>query len=149
MLMQVPAVSTPSNNTSFNARLQVIGNARKLLPKNSVGRLQAKAKMFGTDDDVIFIGITPHVERGIKFKRNIFGGIDEVPYIASWNTNITMSHCCPGIKSYEVIDKEELIPWKKGKKGVMFSEWEINKIGAYKSIFKYIDSLKEKFAAKK
>ena len=143
--MQIQQISK-QQIPGFKARVEIIGNAQKLLPKNSVKRLQSLAKTFGTDDDVIFIGMTQHAEYGIKESRGFLGLKEEHRYIKSLNTQLSMSHCCPGINSFKILEEEKLIPWKASKPGIFTRSFEINKMAAYKAIYKYIDKIKAKFS---
>ncbi len=137
--MQVQSINKNQNKPNFNARLNITGGTllskkpKSLLPKNALKRLETKAKLIGTDKDTINIGISeyPITEPAPNLLLNAF-------YVPTYNikeikTKVSLSSVINGKISTDT-PAEEFISGNKKER----------KISTYKTIWKYIDNLKEK-----
>lgn len=140
--MQISPISN-NQNTSFKAKLEVVGGTllskkpQQLLPKNALQRLEAKAKTIGTDKDTIFVGICNNAAG--EPSPNLFLNMLGIPTyrIKEMRTKVTLCHNFPSKKSIDM-PTENFISGDANKQ----------KLSAYKTIWKYMDSLKDKFASK-
>lgn len=125
-----------SNNTNFKAKLKIRGQ-KNLLPKTGLKRLKNKANSIGTKDDTIQIGIwnSYDTKPDPNYLLNALG----VPTfkITGVQTNVKLGHHFTSIKSLDDSTEKVITGNKKEQK-----------ISAFKTIWKYIDSLKEKFETK-
>ncbi len=138
--MRVSAINN-QKNANFEAKLNITGdpllsywNPKRLLPKNAIKRLADKAKTVGTDNDRIYIsiwrgGVSEPIPNDFL---NSFGFFNR--RIKEVYTILSMFHCFPDKNSID--SASEII--------IKGSEKE-RKISAYKTIWKYMDLLGEKF----
>ncbi len=140
--MRTEAINIDRTNTNFNAKLTIIGGPplskkpQKLLPKNALQRLEQKANAIGTDKDTIIVGLcNSYVSEP---EPNLFLNMLGVPTyrIKEKRTKVTLHHCFPGKSIDEPTEK------------FICGSTQQQKISAYKTIWKYLDSLQEKFTAK-
>lgn len=128
--------SNISNNANFKAKLKIHGQ-KDLLPRTGLKRLKNKANLLGTKDDIIHIGLwNSYITEPTS---NSFLNALGVPTfkIKESRTNVNMYHCFPSNNSTDEISEK-----------VFGGTTKEQKFSAYKTIWKYIDSLKEKFETK-
>ncbi len=115
--MQVPQINNYyGNNTAFQAKLKVEGSAN-LLPSGAMKRLKQKADLIGTDLGLVKLNLAEEV------------GKESVA-----NTKIVMSHACPSIRSFDA-STERVISGTENQR----------KIGTFRVISRYLDSIKEQY----
>ena len=134
--MKVQAININNykqNNPNFKANLQFVGEAKQLLPKGGLERLNNIAKQIGTDKDSILIGVykTALFDRewidplwGNSYERKIFNGI---------GTKIMTQHIFPSIKNAG-----------KFEESIIEGRLKNRKVAAYKTLYKYLTDLKDK-----
>ena len=141
--MQIQPISNRTSNTAFSAKINLVGgtfiseNAKKLLPKNSFRRLEEKAKNIGTDKDTIHIGLWHTYD--FEPSRNLFlNALGVQTYsVKERKTALTLTSVFPSKKMVDDINRTEI----RGSS-------DKQKLSAYKAIWKYLDTLDEKYKTK-
>lgn len=141
--MQMLSMNNCTNNTNFGAKINLVGGtlvspkAKNLLPKNSLKRLEEKAKTIGTDKDSVNIGLW----RTYEFEpcRNLFLNALGVPTycVKECKTSLTLTSVFPSKKMVDDLHRTEI-------RGSIDKQ----KFSAYKAIWKYLDALGEKYKTK-
>ena len=124
------------------SNIEFFGN-EKLLPKNSLSRLRTKVKNIGTEEDKIFIkaGVDVDTHTREVLTDGFFGLLalgKEVTH-TNWRTNVQMLYCFPSKSSVGPLEMSDIPYIKKVTQNVP------DKLGAYKTIYKYINNIKSKF----
>ena len=111
--------------------------AKKLLPKNSVRRLEEKAKKTCTDTDSVHVGLWYTYD--FEPSRNLFLNALGVPTyrVKERKTSLSLTSVFPSKKMVDDLHRTEI----KGSS-------DKQKLSAYKAIWKYLDALEEQYKAK-
>lgn len=136
--MQVQSIKQGEYRQNFQAKVNFVVE-KYCLPKNGLKRLSAKAKTVGTDADTFHIGVYPEYETE-PAERNLFHmllGIYPIR-IKEVKTRVILSHVFPSENRVDMSSPKIITGTAKEQR-----------IQAYKTVWKYIDSLKDKIEGKK
>lgn len=141
--MKIQPISNKASNTNFCAKINLVGgtivspNAKKLLPKNSLIRLEEKAKKIGTDTDSVHVGLWYTYD--FEPSRNLFlNALGVRTYrVKERKTALSLSSVLSSKKMVDDLHRTEI----KGSS-------DKQKLSAYKAIWKYLDALEEQYKTK-
>lgn len=143
--MQIQAINGyKSDNTSFNANLEIIGK-KKLLHNADIKKLYSKAKTIGTDSDTIYISLLAHPKTKTRTYYDFFGNGRTIHDITDWATLIQGSHVLPSINNNAHVDYQKMIPYIPKRQTFLGYLLKPDRSRNYQAISEYLDIIKEKF----